>query len=146
MIDGYIADGLLDLYGRLVSLYEAQGRPDLACEARLKLADMLVENSQTEDAIQGLAFSIKKFPSEGRYVPRMLDKLESICADANVARKHLVPFYSSFLPLIPQTRGKRPSKYCVQMYKRGIQRFQEAGEMQLAQLYSAQLQRMLAAQ
>ncbi len=130
------------LYGRLVSLYELQGRPDLACEARLRLADMLVENLQTDDAITGLVFSIKKFPSEGRYVPRMLDRLEAICSEANVAQEQLVPFYHSFLPLIPQMRGSRPSQYCIRMFERGIVRFQEAGQTQLAQRYSAQLQRI----
>ncbi len=137
-------DKRIALYGRLVRLYEMQGRPDLACEARLRLADRLVENSRTKEAIQGLAFAIKKFPSEGRYVPRMLDKLEAICTTANVAQEQLVPFYHSFLPMIPQMRGSRPSKYCMQMFQRGIERFQQAGQTKLAQLYAAQLQHISA--
>jgi hypothetical protein len=135
-------DRRIDLYGQLVALYEVQGRPDLACEARLKLADMLVENAQSEEAIKGLAFSIKKFASEGRYVPRMLDKLESICLEAKLASTEMVPFYREFLPLVPKRRGSRPSKYCMRMYERGITRFQEAGEVALAQLYVAQLQQL----
>ncbi len=112
----------------------------------MRLADMLVANAQADEAIQGLAFSIKKFPEEGRYVPRMLDKLEAICKEANVAQEHLVPFYQSFLPLVPQMRGSRPSKYCIQMFERGILRFQETGQTQLAQLATVQLQRIRAGQ
>jgi hypothetical protein len=139
-------DKRLELYSRLVSLYELRGRPDLACEARLKLADMLVENSQTKDAINGLMFSIKKFPSEGRYVPPMLDKLEAICEQAGVAQERLVPFYNALLPMIPARRGSRPSKYCMQMLARGIQRFQQAGNLALAQRYTAQLQQLRASE
>jgi len=126
-------------YERLVTLYELQGRPDLACEARLRLADMLVENAQTNDAIQGLAFSIMKFPEEGRYVPRMLDKLEALSGNDDGARQQLLTFYQTFLPRIPTKRGDRPSPYCIEMYERAIKRFQEAGQSQLVQVLSAQL-------
>ncbi len=135
-------DERIKLYGRLVGLYELQGRPDLACEARLRLADMLVENNQATDAITGLAFSIKKFPGEGRYVPRMLDKLETICGKVDGAQKLLIPFYSSFLPMIPTARGSRPSKYCITMHERGIKLFESAGQVQLAQIFSVQLARI----
>lgn len=133
-------------YERLVMLYEQAGRPDLACEARLKLSDYHVTEGRPLDAVLGLAYTIKKFPSEGRYVPRMLDKLEQTCQGVEGADKELLAFYASFLPMIPQMRGDDPSKYCMAMFERGIERFKQFGQPQLAQLYEAQLAKIRAGQ
>jgi hypothetical protein len=127
------------LYERLVSLYELAGRPDLACEARLKLSDYQVEAGDPRVAIQGLAYTIKKFPGEGRYVPRMLDKLEALAKDFKGGDAEVVQFYQEFLPLVPQKRDKTPTPYCLKMYRRAIERFKEAGQVGLAQTWSAQL-------
>src|SRR5262249_17298224 len=66
-------------YERLAVLYETAKRPDLACEARLKWADFLAEEKKHTIAATGLAQTIKKFPDEGRYVPKMMDKLKEHC-------------------------------------------------------------------
>jgi hypothetical protein len=129
---------------QLVNLYEAAGRPDLACEARLKLTDYLVEEKRTSEAVEGLAFTIKKFPDEGRYVPLLLDKLEQVCDGVKGADEQLIRFYQQFLPLVPQRRGDSPSEYCMKMYERGIERFQKAGQTQLAQALTAQLDQLRA--
>ncbi|MCU0878673.1 MAG: hypothetical protein MUF06_12880 [Pirellulaceae bacterium] len=129
------------LFARLVLMYEVAGRPDLACEARLRLTDYLVEQDKTIEALRGLAFTVKKFPDEGRYVPKMLDRIDSICAEAALpdADKHLVTFYTEFLPMIPQLRGDRPSPYCIETYERAIALFQARGQPQLAQLLQIEL-------
>ncbi|HWB13055.1 MAG TPA: hypothetical protein VG826_27775 [Pirellulales bacterium] len=127
------------LYERLVALYELAGRPDLACEARLKLSDYQVEAGDQGQAIQGLAYTIKKFPGEGRYVPRMLDKLETLAKDLKGGDAEVVQFYQEFLPLVPQKRDKTPTPYCLKMYKRAIERFKQSGQVTLAQTWSAQL-------
>jgi hypothetical protein len=41
-------------------------------------------------------------------------------------------------------RGSRPSKYCIAMFERGIQRFQQHGQLQAAAAYAAQLSRIKA--
>ncbi len=127
------------LFGRLAALYEQAGRPDLSCEARLKYAEYLVADERLDEAIQGLTVAILLFPEEGNFVPKMLDKLEALCQEHGKAREHLVGFYQQFLPKISRLRLGRPSPYCMQMYRRGIERFEEAGQDQLAQLYQAQL-------
>ncbi len=127
------------LYERLMSLYETAGRPDLACEARLKYADYLVEDGRKNEAIQGLATSIQQIPEEGRYVPKMLDRLEELCKDVEGSQEQLVRFYQEFLPRIPQMRDDRPSPYCIEMFERGIERFKEAGREQLAKACETQL-------
>lgn len=132
-------------FSRLAGLYEQAGRADLSCEARLKLAEYLAADKRSRDAVETLAASILVFPDEGRYVPRMLDKLEQVCPKDPRSQQQLIQFYQQFLPKIPQKRGDSPSEYCVQMYKRGIQRFQEAGLTQVVQLYQAQLAKLEAA-
>ena len=127
------------LYERLVALYEAADRPDLACEAKLKYVEYLVADDRKKEAIQTLAVSIQRVPSEGRYVPRMLDRMEALCKEAETSQNDLVRFYQEFLPKIPQMRDDRPSPYCIEMFERGVQRFQEAGQEQLAKACEAQL-------
>jgi hypothetical protein len=126
-------------YERLVQMYEAGGRPDLACEARLRLSDYLLVEGQSKEVIDGLAFTIKKFPDEGRYVPRLLDKLEQVCAGIKGADQQLLRFYLEFIPLIPPKRGSDPSPYCMRMLERAIEKFTTAGQVQQAQAFAAQL-------
>jgi hypothetical protein len=123
----------LGLYERLVVHYENSGRPDLACEARLKLADLLAAQDRPLDAIQGLAFTIRKFPGEGRYVPKMLDRLEGLCDHFHDGPQHLVRFYADLLPLVPKTRGGTPTPYAIAMFKRAANAFTRCGEPALAQ-------------
>ncbi len=134
----------INYYQRLVVLYEAAGRPDLACKARLKLTDYLIEKKQYGQAVEGLAFTIKKFPDEGRYVPLMLDKLEEICQTPGVegAGRQLVLFYTQFLPMIPKQRGNEPNVYCITMFRRAIPLFKAAGEEQLARMCEMELSKL----
>jgi len=127
------------LYERLVVQYTNMGRPDLGCEARLTLTDMLLKQERPLEAVTGLAVMIKAFPNEGRYVPRMLDRLDAICEITPNATPQLLAFYNQFLPTIKQMRGDRPSKYCISMFERGIALFQRHNQPAAAQLYSAQL-------
>lgn len=127
------------LYSQLVTLYERAGRPDLSCEARLRYTDYLVEEGKSKDAIRGLAASVMLFADEGRFVPKMLDRLEALCDEVEGAGPELVNFYRQFLPRIPTKRGSRPSDYCVEMYERAIQRFRKYGEEQAARQIEMQL-------
>ena len=136
----------IKLYERLTILYQAAQRPDLACEARLRLSDLLVEDGRELEAVDGLAATIYAFVDEGRYVPRMLDRIESICQGLDGATPHLLRFYHSFLPRIPQMRGDRPSRYCMEMFERGIALFRQHGETALAQTYENQLAQIRAGQ
>ena len=126
-------------YERLVQMYEAGGRPDLACEARLRLSDYLLEEGQTREVIDGLAFTIKKFPDEGRYVPKLLDKLERVCEGVKGADQQLLRFYQEFIPMVPQKRGNEPSPHCMRMLERAIAKFNSAGQPQQAQGLAVQL-------
>ena len=136
----------LSYYERLVMLYQQAARPDLACQARLKYTDYLLEDGKQREAIEGLAYTIKKFPDEGRYVPRLLDRLEAICREFKGAEEHLVRLYQELLPLIPPERNGRPSKYFMSMLERAAARFTQYNRPELAQACQAQLVRLRAAE
>jgi tetratricopeptide (TPR) repeat protein len=128
---------------RLLDAYASAKRPDLSFDGLLLLADLLVEQDRKLEAIQGLAAAIKKYADQGHYVPRMLDRLESLC-DTPENKAALLTFWTEFLPLIPRKRGNESSDYCMAMYQRGIAKFQETGNTQLAQLYAGELQKLRA--
>ncbi len=106
------------LYERLVENYEKLGRPDLACEARIALADFQVGAKDHKRAADGLTGTMRKFPSEGRYVPKMMAKLEEICTEFKGGTELLTKFYLEFLPRVPTRRGDEVSKYAVSMHER----------------------------
>jgi hypothetical protein len=115
------------MYERLVVRYQALNRPDLACEARNKLADYQVELKKYADAANGIASTIRKFPDEGRYVPKMMEKLQEICKHKEFkgGTELLGKFYQELLPVIKPSRAGEVSQYCVNMYEQAIAFFKE---------------------
>ena len=116
------------LYERLVLSYEGLSRPDLACEARLALADYQAAEGDHKKAADGLAGTMRKFPSEGRYVPKMMNKLEEVCREYKGGTDLLAKFYLQFLPLIPARRGSEVSKYAVAMHEQAVSFFEANGK------------------
>ena len=134
------------LFGQLVALYETAGRPDLACEARLKYTEYLEADKRYKEAIEGLAVTVMRFPEEGRYVPRMLDRLDQICEQVEGSDQQLLAFYQGFLPKIPRMRGDRPSPYCIEMLERAIALFRDKGDPQWVESCQIELARIKASQ
>ncbi len=132
------------LYVQLIGLYEQAKRPDLGFRARLVAAERLVEQGHAATAANLLAQGIQQFPDEGRFVPKVLDELEKLCQSIEDGEQVLIPFYASFLPKIPQKRSGDPSKYCMNMYKRAIAKFQAAGRADLAGRYQIELTKLQA--
>jgi hypothetical protein len=110
------------LYERLVTGYEGLGRPDLACEARLKLVEYQVEAKEWPKAANGLAQTVRKFPDEGRYVPKMMEKMQEVCGakEYKAGVELLAKFYLEILPKVPKKRGTEVSKYCVDMHEQAL--------------------------
>jgi len=127
------------LYVELLSHYIDINRPDLACEARLRLTDHLVADSEQAEAVEGLAATIVAFPGEGRYVPKMLDRIDRICQTNESLNSQRVEFYAKFLPLVPKYRGKTPSKFCVQTFERAINLFDQASAQDLSAMARQEL-------
>jgi hypothetical protein len=129
-------------YEQLVAMDEQAGRPDLACGARLKLAELQCEQKKWKTAANGLAFTIKKFPSEGRYVPRLMEKLQEVCANYKGGTDLLAQFYLDVLPTIPGKRGNKPSQYCIKMYEQAIAFFKENHKDKVVPALEAELARV----
>jgi hypothetical protein len=68
-------------YERIVALCEKTGRPDLCCDVRLKAVKLQVDQKRYKEAAQGLTQSVRKFPTEGRYIPRLLAAYEEVCEE-----------------------------------------------------------------
>ncbi len=134
----------IQYYERLGGLYLSANRPDLAFKVRLRLTDLLIEDERKVEAIQELAAMIRRFPNEGHYVPTMLDRLEELGAQADDFQEHLVQFYQEFLPTVSEKRGNDASKYCLQVYERGIRVFEQADRPDLAHTIRVQLERIKA--
>lgn len=110
----------------LASRYEVLKRPDLACEARIKLVEYQTAGKpKLEDwkrAADGLMKTVRAFPDEGRYIPKMMDTLETVCTTKEYKGgvDSLAKFYLEFLPRVPKARGTEVSKYCVKMHEQGL--------------------------
>jgi hypothetical protein len=98
-------------YEQLAVVYEKANRPDLTCEARLKWADFLGEEKKFALAATGLSEAIKKFPDEGRYVPKMLEKLTEACAGFSGGKEYLSKTYLELLRKMNPKRGDEVTKY-----------------------------------
>jgi hypothetical protein len=114
-----------ELIQRLVHAYEVAGRPDLACQARLKWSEYPFDQKQWLTAAKGLTQTINKFPAEGRYIPKLMTKLREACGEFKAGNDFLSKFYLEVLARIPPTRGDEPSKYCISMYGQAIEFFKE---------------------
>ena len=101
--------------GSLANVYETANRPDLSCEARLKWADMLGEGKQWAAAATGLSNTIKKFPNEGRYIPRLLDKLKDVCKEFPGGKEYLAKTYLELMHKVEPRRGDEVTKYFVKL-------------------------------
>ena len=134
------------VFERAVLKYEALGRPDLACECRLKWAEYLEESKDYKKAAEGLAQTINKFPSEGRYVPKVLDKLADICAKYKDGTKKLAKFYLDFLPLVPKKRGDTVTAYAVTVHEQALKFFRANDMAKEADLVETELKQLKRAQ
>ena len=105
------------VYERAVLKYEALGRPDLACECRLKWAEYLEDGKDFKRASDGLAQTISKFPAEGRYVPKLLDKMADVCSKTKEGTARMAKFYTAFLPTVPKARGNSITEYAVKVHQ-----------------------------
>lgn len=108
------------MFVKMVASYEQLGRPDLACEARLKLVEYVTAEKDYKGAFDGLAFTVRKFPEEGRYVPRMVARMEEVARDLKGGDALMAKFYLEILPKVPPRRGDEVSGYCVKLHEQAI--------------------------
>ena len=149
-----IIDNLLDYdadlerrmltYERLLQLWTSTGRPDLACELRLKMTRQLKSDKQYQAALGGLAQTIKRFPDEGRHIPQLLDEYERVAQNLEDGQAKVLKLYQELMPLIPRRRQGQTSPFYMEMLDRAASRYAQAGETKPAQAYADQLKKLKA--
>lgn len=85
-------------YENVLAQFEKVKRADLACDARLRLTELLVEQSKHTSALTGLTVSVKKFPNEGRYVPKMMKKMEEVAPSVKGGPAQVAQVYVDLIP------------------------------------------------
>lgn len=116
-------------FEKMATAYEGLGRPDLACEARLKLVDYQTDTKDEVDrrkAFNGLAQTVRKFPDEGRYVPRMVTRMQEVAKEIKGGENLMAKFYLDILPKVPARRGDEVSEYCVKLHEQAIEYLKDA--------------------
>ncbi|MDY3554042.1 hypothetical protein R5W24_003159 [Gemmata sp. JC717] len=128
------------MFLKLATAYENLGRPDLACEARLKLVDYQTDAKEHKKAFDGLALTVRKFPDEGRYVPRMVTRMQEVSKDIKGGDALMTKFWLEILPKVPPRRGDEVSAYCVKLHEQAVAYLKEANRSKEA----AQVEQSLA--
>jgi hypothetical protein len=112
-------------YELVVGQFERAGRPDLACDARLKITQLLAAEEKWQTAGQGLVFTIRKFPTEGRYVPKLTAKLQEVSKNYKGGTEEAAKLYLELIPGMVQYYKDDTSEYCVKMYNQAMQFFRD---------------------
>src|SRR5205823_4165325 len=98
-----------------VTLFEKAMRPDLACDAQLALAEALRQQKKHKEAASGLRLAVKKFPTEGRYIPRLMAACEQVCDDYPASVKLVADLYVQLVPALAAYYKGEESKPLAQL-------------------------------
>jgi hypothetical protein len=88
----------LKLDQQAVALCEKSNRPDLACDMRLQINDVLVKDKKWQTAAEGLIATIYRFPTEGRFVPTLAKKLQEAAPNYKGGNERLARVYLDIVP------------------------------------------------
>ncbi|MBA4190443.1 MAG: hypothetical protein C0467_20850 [Planctomycetaceae bacterium] len=132
------------VFVRLVASYELLGRPDLACQGRLKLVEYLIDAKDFKPAFDGLAYTVRKFPDEGRYIPKMITRMQEVAKDIKGGDNLMAKFYLEILPKVPVRRGDMVSDYCVKLHEQALAYLKDANHPKEAAIVEQSLARVKA--
>jgi hypothetical protein len=114
-------DEQIDTLRQAVAQFEKLGRADLACAARLHITNALIEQKRWQSAGDGLVVTITRFPTEGRYVPKMTLKMQEVCDKYKGGNDKLARLYVDLVPkLIAYYGGDGLSKYHNDLYNQAL--------------------------
>jgi hypothetical protein len=106
-----------------VALYERLKRPDLACDGSLKVAAALRESKKARDAATELARAVRKFPTEGRFVPKLLKAYGEMCEEFTGGKTALAKLYIDLTPaLIRHYKGEK-NRFLDEVIQQGTEFF-----------------------
>ena len=100
--------GLLDVVPKIpdrikvcektLAQFEAVKRPDLVCGLRLQIADLQAADEKWKAAADGLTQTIRKYATEGRYIPKLTGKLGEIAPKLPGGVKNTGALYVELIP------------------------------------------------
>ncbi len=105
--------------------FEKAKRPDLACLARLKLTDLLVAEAKRSVAFAALTKLVKKYPTEGRYVPQLLQQMEKVSTSIKGGPAQVAGLYADMIPAMIAYYGSDRVPYAVRTIKQARAFMQE---------------------
>jgi hypothetical protein len=107
-------------YERLAAACEKVARPDLVCATRLKLAEYQAKAEEYKKAFDGLAAAARKFPDEGRDVPRVTKQMQNLAKEIKDGDVLMAKFWLEFLPRVPALTVGEVSPYCVRIHEQAL--------------------------
>lgn len=85
-------------YEAVLAQFQKAKRADLVCDARLKLTDLLIARAKHATALTGLTATVRAFPTEGRYVPKLMKKMEEVAPAVKAGPAQVAQVYVDLLP------------------------------------------------
>ncbi len=119
------------VHERVLAICLKANRPDLVCTTRLKIVKLQRERKELTAALDGLANTVKAFPTEGRYVPRLLTEAEEFAAEVRTGPKIMAELYVLLAPALVRHYGAN-TEYGERVYKQGKAYFEKQGQKELA--------------
>lgn len=109
------------LHQQAVTRFEQAGRADLSCVARLQITDALIAQKKWPTAADGLTTTINRFPTEGRYVPKMMLKMQEVSSQYKGGNDKLAKLYVDLVPkLLAYYGGDDLAKFHTELYKQAL--------------------------
>jgi hypothetical protein len=139
LLTGEEPPGKIKHYSHVASIYEKAGRPDLVCDTRLKISQLHSQQNRWKEAAQALTQAVRKYPTEGRYIPRLLQAYEKICENYEQGVKPLGNLYVELGPaLVLHYRGER-NKFLDGVINQATRFLEEKNLDKLAAKFKAQV-------
>lgn len=121
ILDGGLAEAMpksadrIKLYEKTLAQFEIAKRADLACAVRLKIADLQAADAKWKAAADGLTLTVKKYATEGRYVPKLTAKLGEVAPNVPGAVKSTGALYAELIPAMINYYRDDQGEFCRQM-------------------------------
>ena len=100
-----------------MGLYEKAKRPDLVCSARLRVAEVMLADDKAETAGKGILATVRKFPTEGRYVPKLMSKMEELAPKYKTGVQQTAQLYLELLPAMILHYHDPKDEFCASIEK-----------------------------
>ena len=109
-----------------VALCEKAGRPDLSCNLRLRISGAgWPKDSKWQTAADGLIVTIYRFPTEGRFVPKLTQRLQDMASKYKGGTERLAQVYLDIVPrLYVYYRADADATYHKTLYAQAMNYFE----------------------